>query len=608
MIASWRAELFVLRKSRAVWVLVAVAPLMVLVQTYLFEFVGYLGLTPATEQLFGSPGENLPALLPSQFVIQAVGDLVQTAPFIVLGAYVAGADWSRGTLRTSLLQGQSRTRCFGGQVLAVMTACAISVLLSFVLAGAASLAIRGYVGGTAAAAAGPFPPVSVTGEAIGAGLLIGFAYGALGIALGTLCRSAAGGIAAALAWAAFADSFLFDLSTDTGPLFTHLYNVMPGASLITLGSMFGSSGGGASSATYQPVPPWAAAAILAAYTAAFLGLALVLLLRRDITAAARPRRWFGWFRRFRRFRPRAGRPARPRPVFTGSGLLASMRSELGIMSRWPAMWALVLILPVFTLLGIYVEQLALYLNAGTGAITLASPAEVLPVLLPGQFVPTVLSTIGTGIYLPVPGTALFFLIGALAAGRDWAGGTLRTSLLQGPARARTSAGQALAVLIAAAVSVLLTFAAAGLFSMLTAAGVDGSVSPASSPLPTAARLAAGIGLGLLVAATWAAVGWTAGTLLRSATAAFAVIVLWATIVQLQLDQFATELVNPLRAVYDLLPDAATNTLTGLFGFPAFEGAPSFGKVAPLLAFLTLTAYSLTCLTVPVALTLHRDVT
>ena len=606
MLAAWRAELFVLRKSRAVWALVLVAPLMVLIQTYLFGFALYLGLTPATEQLFGSQAQNLPPLLPSQFVIEAVGDLIQTAPFIVLGAFIAGGDWGRGTLRTSLLQGQSRARCFCGQVLAVMTACAISVLLSFALAGVASLAIRGYVGGQAAAAGGPFPPPGVTGEAIGAGLLIGFAYAALGIALGTLCRSATGGIAAALAWSAFADGFLYDLSTDTGPLFTHLYDAMPGASLITLISMFGSAGGGAGSATYQPVPPWAAATILAAYTVAFLGLALVQLLRRDITGAARARRLR------RRTRPRVRSPRlrspRPRPALAGSGVLASLRSELGVMSRWPAMWALVLILPVFTLLGSYVEQFVLYLNAGTGAVILASPVEVLPGILPGQFVPAVLSTIGSGIYLPVPGTALFFLIGALAAGSDWAGGTLRTSLLQGPARVRTSAGQALAVVIAAAVSVLLTFALAGLFSMGVAAGVTGSVSPESSPLPTAARLATGIALGLLVSTTWAAVGWAAGTLLRSATAAFAVIVLWATIVQVQLDQFATELVRPLRAVYDLLPDAATNTLTVLFGFPGVDGGPAFGKVAPLLAVLTLAAYALAFLALSVAVILRRDVT
>lgn len=610
MIASWRAELFVLRRSRAVWALVAVAPLMVLVQTYLFGFAIYLGLTPATEQLFGSPAENLPALLPSQFVIEAVGDLIQTAPFIVLGAYVAGADWSRGTLRTSLLQGQSRARGFGGQVLAIMTACAISVLLSFVLAGLASLAIRGYVGGPAAAAAGPFPSLGVVGEAVGAGLLVGFAYGALGIALGTLCRSAAGGIAAALAWAAFADGFLYDLSTDTGPLFTHLYDVMPGASLITLISMFGSSGGGASSATYQPVPPWAAATILAAYTLAFGGLALVLLLRRDVTGPARPRLFRRLIARSARIRSRTrAKPARAGFVLAGGGIGASLRSELLVMSRWPAMWGLVLVLPVSTLLGVYVEQLVLYLNAGTGAVTLASPIEVLPLILPGKYIATVLSTIASGIYIPLPGTALFFLIGALAAGSDWADGTLRTSLLQGPARARTALGQALAVAVMAAASVLLTFAVAGLFSMATAVGVTGSVSPPVSPLPTPGQLAGAIGLGLLVSTTWAALGWTAGTLLRSATAAFAVIVLWATIVQLQLDQVATEFVRPLRALYDLLPDAATNTLTGLFGFPSVDGTGlALGKVAPLLAFLTLAAYALAGLALPVAVTLRRDVT
>jgi ABC-2 type transport system permease protein len=606
MIASWRAELFVLRRSRAVWALVAVAPLMVAVQTYLFGFALYLGLNPATEPLFGSPAQNLPALLPSQFVIQAVGDLIQTAPFIVLGAYVAGADWSRGTLRTSLLQGQSRARSFGGQVLAVMTACALSVLLSFVLAGLASLAIGGYVGGPAAAAAGPFPSIGVVGEAVGAGLLVGFAYGALGIALGTLCRSAAGGIAAALAWAAFADGFLYDLSTDTGPLFTHLYDALPGASLITLISMFGSSGGGASSATYQPVPPWAAAAILSAYTAAFLGLALVLLLRRDVTDTARPR----LFRRLARTRARARpRPGRARFVLAGGGIGASLRSELLVMSRWPAMWALVLVLPVFTLLGSYVEQLVLYLNAGAGAVTLASPVEVLPLILPGKYLATVLSTIASGIYLPLPGTALFFLIGALPAGSDWAGGTLRTSLLQGPARGRTALGQALAVAVAAAASVLLTFAVAGLFSMAAAVAVTGSVSPPASPLPTPAQLAGGIGLGLLVSTTWTVLGWTAGTLLRSATAAFAVIVLWASIVQLQLDQVATEFARPLRAAYDLLPDAATNTVTGLFGFPSVDGSGlALGTVAPLVAFLTLAAYALAGLALPVAVTLRRDVT
>ena len=51
----------------------------------------------------GTPAQDLPAMLPSQFVIQAVGSLFFTAPFIVLGAVIAGGDWGRGTIRTSLL-------------------------------------------------------------------------------------------------------------------------------------------------------------------------------------------------------------------------------------------------------------------------------------------------------------------------------------------------------------------------------------------------------------------------------------------------------------------------------------------------------------------------
>ena len=607
MLASYRAELLVLRRSRVAWALVLVAPLLVLVQTYLFQFFTILGLTPAMSVTYGTLAQNLPSLLPSQFAIETVNDLVFTAPFSLLGAVIAGGDWARGTLRTSLLQGQGRARWFGGQVLAIMTACAVSVLASFALAALASVAFREYVGGTiagstiAAGPAGAFPPVIVVAQAVGAGLLIGFTYGALGIALGTLFRSAAGGVAAALIWYTIADGFLYELSINAGGWFQHLYNVMPGASLITLISMFGSPGGGAGSPTYQPVTPWPAAEILGGYAVACLALALILVLRRDITAPARQRL----------IRPGArlaGRRRGPQaPARVGAyGVLASLRSELLIMSRWPAMWAFVLILPVFTLLGGYVEQFVLYLNAGSGAIILATPAQVLPTILPGQFVPVVLNSIGDG--FPLQGIAAFFLIGALASGSNWADGTIKTSLVQGATRARTSLGQALAVLVAAALSVLLTFAVAGLFSVLAAVGVTGSVSPAASPLPTAARLAAGIGLALVVSAAWAAVGWAAGTILRSATAAFAVILLWATIVQLQLDQYASELTGPLRALYDLLPDAATNTVTNLYGFAHSQGvSPAFADVAPALALLTLALYGLACVAAPVLVTRRRDV-
>jgi hypothetical protein len=110
----------------------------------------------------------------------------------------------------------------------------------------------------------------------------------------------------------------------------------------------------------------------------------------------------------------------------------------------------------------------------------------------------------------------------------------------------------------------------------------------------------------VVSTAWAAAGWTAGTVFKSATAAFAVILLWATVVQLQLDQFASEVSGPLRAVYDLLPDAATNTLTNLYGFASTGLTPVFGLVAPALAFGTLAAYAVACFALPVLVTRRRD--
>ncbi len=268
------------------------------------------------------------------------------------------------------------------------------------------------------------------------------------------------------------------------------------------------------------------------------------------------------------------------------------------------MWAFVLALPVLTLLNGYIGQYVLYLRAGVGAISLATPSQVLPTILPGQFVPAVLNSIG---YDPtLAGTAAFFLIGALVSGSNWAGGTIKTSLLQGPTRVRASVGQALAVAVALVLSVAATFVVSGLFSLVIALTQAGSVVVVPNPPVTVGRVAAGFGIAVVVSLAWGAVGWTAGTLLKSAVGAFAVIMLWTTIVQLQLDQFATEVSGPLRALYDLLPDASTDTVTNLFGAADPSYAPSFAEVAPLVAFAILALYALGCFVLPVVMTRRRD--
>ena len=64
-----------------------------------------------------------------------------------------------------------------------------------------------------------------------------------------------------------------------------------------------------------------------------------------------------------------------------------------------------------------------------------------------------------------------------------------------------------------------------------------------------------------------------------------------------------------QAVYDVLPDASTNTVALLFGQVDYGGGPIFGlgEVASGLAFVILAAYAVACFAVPVVLTWRRDI-
>jgi len=613
VIASWRAELLVLRKSRIAWVIIAVPPLTVLVSTYLFSYLDYALLTPAEYAQFGTPAQELPAMLPSQFVIQTVTALSQTLPFMLLGALMAGADWGSGTIRTAMLQGPSRTSTFAGQVLAIMTVSTGSVLACFAISGVSSVVI-GVLTHQAAvrlSATVPAPGLRIVGEAIGAGILVGLSYTALGIALGTLCRSATGGVAAAFAWYTIVEQFLFDLSTDTGGWLVKVYDGFPGSSTVTLTSMFGSPGGGADSATYQPVRPWTGVAVLCGYTVVWLGLAWIVTVRRNIVGAHTLPTWAPARRRHRpRRRPILRLPAALQNRGAGTalpGVRASLRAELTVLARWPAMWALVLVYPLQTLLWSYFSNYILYLNAAHGAMTLLTPYQILPTLLPGQFVMTALNGFWNGNALP--GSVACALIGAMAAGSSWANGTIRTAAMQAPSRARTVFGQALAVATASVTSVALTFAVAGAASALLALRLTGGLTPVRGPFPSAAHIVGALALAAVIGVAWTAVGWTVATALRSATAAFALILVWSTIVQFQLDSFSTELSGPIRTLYELLPDASSDTISNLFGQvtvygPVFE----FAKLAPVLAVAVLVAYAAGGFTLPVFLTSRRNLT
>ena len=618
-----RAELLVLRKWPAAWGLLLVVPAATLLPYYVVSFVVYLTDTPAEYVQQGSPAMILPSLLPSQFVIVALALLpTTTAPFVVLGAVMAGGDWERGTIGTSLLAGPGRVRAAAGQAAALAVAVAGSIAVTFAACAAASMLIRALEARAVNPVDAAMPPAWVLVRGLGVGLLVAVAYGWMGLLLGTVCRSAAGGIAAALVWTVLLDPTLYELGLDTSSRALHTMTLLfPDSSVVTLADLFGAPGGGAASSMYLPVRPGVAAWALAGYAAAFLGLTLVLVRRRDVLTG-RPGR--------RRLRsapatasvgglapaaagPPSGRAAGPPSGQTG-GVLGSLRAELLVLRHRPAVWALVLAMPVNMLIISYVTEYVTYLTsgAGVGSAGGATAAQVLPYLLPGQYLANVLS--GFSIYYGVYGPAVFFLLGALVAGTDWGRRTLATSLLAGPRRVQARIGQDLSVLLAAAAGVIVTFLLAAAATAALAAGLGGSAPPLFTLFPPAARIAATVAGTLTVALACTAIGLALGTILRSATKAAGVVLLWAVIIQPQLNSVSTQLHGTWLRIYEILPSADINTLVNLYNttaayVPGTSLGPPFGvQVSPATAFLTLGLYAAVSLAVAALVTGRRDIT
>ena len=610
MFASMRAELLVLRKWPAAWGLLALTPLLVLLSDYVAEWIFYLTLTPAYYSTEGTPTQNLQGLLPSQFNIIAVFQFTfaGTAPFIVLGAAMAGGDWGRGTITTALLQGPGRARTFAGQAAALIVAVTASVLATFAVAAAASSVIRLVEAKSVNPVAAAMPGVGVIAESVGAALLVAIAYGMVGLFLGTVFRSAAGAVAVALVWTLIVEGTLWDLALQLPRgLVRTITDLTLNPSAVTVTGDFGTPGGGAGSQNYLIVRPVVAIATLLAYIAASLALALLVLRHRDAVTATNRRFRLRWRRR-RRPAGSAGRTRPPRPEPAVTGVLASLRAELLIMRKRPAVWALVLVLPVDMLINSYGYAYVLYATANSGVSLGVNVPQVLSSLLPDQYLMTALNG-GFGEFNEVNGVVVFMLLGALVGGSDWGLNTVRTALLQGPGRLRTFAGQGLALAGAVAVSVLLTFVLAAAASSIIALHQTGSLAPAGGQFPAFGDVAAALAAGLVLGLAYMAIGLSLGVWLRSAGAAIGAVLLWAVVAEPSIEYFAGQLHGIIVKLYQLLPDASTNALVNLDGTPSYYYGASQpqGHVAPPLAFLILGLYAAIFLVIPALVTRRRDI-
>lgn len=273
---SFRAEMFVLRKRAATWILLAVAAATTIFFSYFLPYLSYLN-APAGEQSAAA----LQPMLPPQLVSTLLGGF----PFyfgmltLTLGVLVFGSDYGWGTVKTELMQQPGRLRL----LLAKVGALGLMLLLFTVvvlLVGAGTSVVVALREDAAIS----WPPLMDFVRAIGAGWLLLAVWALFGGLLATISRGTGLAIGFGILYGLVVEGFITGFGTSI-PLLQDLaqgFLRTNGYSLIApLSRSVEEAGPGAFSGPF--VDPWQAGLILVGYLLVFGAATGLLLSRRDIT-------------------------------------------------------------------------------------------------------------------------------------------------------------------------------------------------------------------------------------------------------------------------------------------------------------------------------------
>jgi ABC-2 type transport system permease protein len=268
------AELLVLRKRAATWILLGI-------WTFLGIFFAYV-IPYVSDNPQDSPA-GLEQFLPESLA----GDLLAGFPFfggvfaLMLGVFALGSEYGWGTLKTLFTQRPGRLRVLAAK----LTALGI-VLVPFVLALFAAGAIASYVIAQIEDAPVTWPSAWLLVRAMAAGWLILAVWAALGVLLGVVTRGTSLAIGVGILYALVIEGLLSAFADNVGMLepLTNVFLRANGYSIATgLGASresIESNGPGSFAGPFVDSPQ--ALAVLVALSAGFLALSALLLRRRDI--------------------------------------------------------------------------------------------------------------------------------------------------------------------------------------------------------------------------------------------------------------------------------------------------------------------------------------
>jgi ABC-2 type transport system permease protein len=281
-VGSLLGQLLLLRKRKALWILLGFWLGMTVLFSYVLPYYAYLSGT-GFERRVGQI--LLVQLLPQNLVATVMGSF----PFfggviaLILGVLSTGSEYSWGTLTYAFTQRASRLKVFFSKMLAVAIALVPFILLVYLLAFIASLAIALREG-----QAVDLPSLWSVVKALGASWFLMAVWASLGVLVSVLSRGTALAIGLGIIYGLVIENVItvFGLQVDflnslsKGLLRTNGYSLINALGATPIGeagpgSFFGSYVSGTQSFL-----------VLAGYTALFILVSAAIIRRRDIASSS----------------------------------------------------------------------------------------------------------------------------------------------------------------------------------------------------------------------------------------------------------------------------------------------------------------------------------
>jgi len=267
------AELLVLRKRAATWILLGIWTLLGIFFSYIIPYA----LDP--EDATGGVEDFFPESL--------AGNLIVGFPFfggvfaLMLGVFALGSEFGWGTLKTLFTQRPGRLRVLAAKLIALGI-----VLVPFVLSLFAAGAVASFVIAQIEDAPANWPSAWLLVRALGAGWLILAAWATLGVLLGVVSRGTSLAIGVGILYALVIEGLLGAI-TDSVSVLEPITNVFLRANGYSIAAALGASfdsieSNGPGSYNGPFVGSVQALAVLVALIGAFVALTGFLLRRRDL--------------------------------------------------------------------------------------------------------------------------------------------------------------------------------------------------------------------------------------------------------------------------------------------------------------------------------------